>query len=148
MRLNQNYFLNHFVSTIVLITSMTDHMNYFMQKHYSLRKLHYHQKNMLLDTVELPPLMSSAGYHLSLLVSPFKPRTSSKWWAIVLAKHYPLVDGFQLLAFLISHSQLELFSADCEAFLMANFLACPTMPTSWNIFPNDAGNPRHPTSTG
>jgi len=42
MRLNQNYFLNHFASTLVMITSMTDPVNYFMQKHYSLRKLNYH----------------------------------------------------------------------------------------------------------
>ena len=104
---------------------------------------------MLLNTVELLPLCHQLGTTCHCLFSPFQPRTSSKWWAIVLIRHYPLVDDFQLLAFLLSNSQLELLSAECKAFLVANFLACLTMQTSWNIFANDgAGDPRHPISTG
>ena len=80
-----------------------------------------HNTGLLLSTniVSWVPLVTAC-------VAYFKPRTSSEWWAAVLIRHYPfpLVDGFQLLSFLLSYSQLELLSAArCDAFVMASFLA-------------------------
>jgi len=74
-------------------------------------------------------LCHQLGTTCHCLFRPFKHRTSSKWWAIVLAKHYPLVDGFQLLAFLLSHSQLELFLA--EYMILVCYLACLMVPDSF-----------------
>jgi len=49
---------------------------------------------MLLDTVELPPLMSSDGHNLSLLVSPFLTQDKLKVVGDSVGQTLPLVDGF------------------------------------------------------
>ena len=69
------------------------------------------------------PLVIACFAHLN-------PGQALSGWAAVLIRHYPLVDGFQLLAFLLSHSQLELLSAAFAINFTAIFLCFPTTPIS------------------
>ena len=74
---------------------------------------------------------------VSLIIACFvhlNPGQAPSGWAAVLIRHYPLVDGFQLLAFLFNHNQLELLSEAC-AILFTTLLAydVPIL----NIFQSD-----------